>query len=63
MVHQLRIHLRWDSFVNILSNLSSSLFIFAGNTGGHSYEDIGTQVRATQNEEQGTFYKRNSGII
>ena len=31
-------------------------------TGAHSYEDIGTQVRATQNEENGYFYKRDRGI-
>ena len=34
-------------FANILSNLSRSLFIFAVNTGGHSY--------ATHNEEKGSF--------
>ena len=31
------------------------------NTLGHSY-DIGTQVRATQNEDKGSYYKRSRGI-
>ena len=31
------------ALLTFLSNLSRSLFTIAGNTGGHSYEDIGTQ--------------------
>ena len=33
-----------------------------GGGGGHTYEDIDTQVLATQNEEKGYFYKCNMVI-
>ena len=50
------------ALLTFLSNLNRSLLIFAVNTRGHSYEDIGLHVLATQNEEMRSFYKRNRGI-
>ena len=60
VVHQQRIQFRWKGFVNICIQPTSFFVIFAGNTGGHSY-DIGTQVRAHKREKS-SFYKCNRGI-
>ena len=53
VAHQQRIHFRAESFVNPVFVQHKSLFSVT--IRGHSYEDIGTQVRASQTSKCGIF--------